>query len=774
MSFLLIGSALAESTLTTSEQPIAFTRSVRPMTLVSPAVPESPDVAALLLEDEHSPNGGPYWFAISRPVRATPQTDGMWEDLDSNTLLWRIPVVAPGALSLSLGFSRYHMPPGGRLFVYSDDHRQFAGPYTSRDNAEDGELHTPTMACDSLIVELMIPLVEVPKLELELSCVNYGFRPFGPTPATPKSGQIHAFGMGDAATCNRANDAACYEGTWGDQIRSVALCEVRLGQGVYGGTGTLVNNTAQDDKPYFLTAFHVVDIERDEDQKRDLAISNAEKKAIERMFVYWNFQARTCGDTSGSVAGQYQAGATFVAGYWSTDFALVELKEKPPSQANVYYAGWDRSTTVLSGGVAIHHPQADLKKVSRENDPLEKWPITYNGVEYGTYFIVEKWEAGTGMTEDSSSGCSFFALAGKRTVGQLMGGSGGTCDNPGWSAFGPLYRSWSEGPTRDTRLSDWLDPANTGVMYLDGKNPSAGASSLPNDLVEVGGAQYASLTGLASGSQTAQDQQKQAVQQLKLPLEVRTKQTGIVLRLIPAGTFTIGSPASEAWRWSDEGPQHQVTLTKAFYCSKFEVTQGQWEAVMGENPSYFKSADLDAPVEQVSWEECQTFLAMLCQKEDVPELTYRLLTEAEWEYACRAGTTTTYYWGDSDYWSDRDSVLGQYAWDYHSSFDRTHVVGQKNPNAFGLHDMSGNVWEWCKDWYGWGYYSVSPGTDPLGPASGDLRVVRGGGFDGVFWDDIGAHTWISGGRLCRSAIRVRRWDSSSSWDLGLRLVRTIP
>jgi C1A family cysteine protease len=194
--------------------------------------------------------------------------------------------------------------------------------------------------------------------------------------------------------------------------------------------------------------------------------------------------------------------------------------------------------------------------------------------------------------------------------------------------------------------------------------PASDSQSLPTDLVEVAGVQ-----------------------------EVRTRQTGIVLRLIPAGTFTMGSPAREAGRDKDE-TLHQVTLTQAFYCGKFEVTQGQWQEVCGSNPSRFADAGPDAPVETVTWEECQTFVRALCEMEGVPEGTYRLLTEAEWEHACRAGSTTAYGFGDSV------SALGQYAWYSDNGDSQTHPVGQTLPNAFGLYDMHGNVWEWCADWYG--------------------------------------------------------------------------
>jgi formylglycine-generating enzyme required for sulfatase activity len=202
-------------------------------------------------------------------------------------------------------------------------------------------------------------------------------------------------------------------------------------------------------------------------------------------------------------------------------------------------------------------------------------------------------------------------------------------------------------------------------------------------------------------------------------------------RLIPAGTFLMGSPASEAKREDDE-VQHEVTLTKAFYMGKYEVTQTQYRAVVGENPSLFKGGRL--PVELVSWNEAVAF----CRK--TSELTgrrVRLPTEAEWEYACRAGTTTAYNTGDgittdqaNFYDSDNGGVYRK----------QTVDVGSFPPNAWGLYDMHGNVLEWCLDWYG--DYDISKKIDPQGTASGFFRVLRGGG-------------WFNDAGFCRSAYRIR-------------------
>jgi formylglycine-generating enzyme required for sulfatase activity len=194
----------------------------------------------------------------------------------------------------------------------------------------------------------------------------------------------------------------------------------------------------------------------------------------------------------------------------------------------------------------------------------------------------------------------------------------------------------------------------------------------------------------------------------------------------------------------DEKPVHRVKITKGFWMGKYEVTQEQWEAVMGTNLSRFKGAQ--NPVESVSWNEVVEF----CRKTGT-----RLPTEAEWEYACRAGTTTKYSSGDSD--SDLDGV----AWYSGNSGNTTHPVGQKQPNAWGLYDMYGNVWEWCADWYAGSYYQNSTGNDPTGPPSGSVRVLRGG-------------SWFSDPGGCRSAGRVWIYPGSRFSYIGFRVCLDFP
>jgi len=198
-----------------------------------------------------------------------------------------------------------------------------------------------------------------------------------------------------------------------------------------------------------------------------------------------------------------------------------------------------------------------------------------------------------------------------------------------------------------------------------------------------------------------------------------TNNLGMRFLLIPAGTFMMGRGIAEEGD-EDEQPQHQVTFSQPFYLQTTPVTQGQWQRVMGGNPSLFQECGEDCPVENVSWEDVQDFIRKLNQIENTDK--YRLPTEAEWEYACRAGNTQSYCFGDGK------AELDRYAWYADNSEKSTHPVSRLRPNAWGLYDMHGNVYEWCQDWYG--KYSPGPVTDPKGPSTGGHRVLRGGSWDG--------------------------------------------
>lgn len=227
--------------------------------------------------------------------------------------------------------------------------------------------------------------------------------------------------------------------------------------------------------------------------------------------------------------------------------------------------------------------------------------------------------------------------------------------------------------------------------------------------------------------------------------------TGIEMLLIPPGIFRRGCimPSDAVACRSEDLPVHEVTLTRAFYMGRYEVTQSQWVAKMGSNPSYFQSPSVQVPagqvsirpVEQVSWNDAKTFLGTTGM---------RLPTDAEWEYACRAGTSTPFYNGSTD-----DSTIESLAWFIGNCESQPRPVGGKTANGFGLYDMLGNVWEWVNDWFG--AYSGKPQVDPIGPSSGPARVLRGGSWDNTT-DGVRSshHTYYLGSFRYNIGFRVAR------------------
>ena len=218
--------------------------------------------------------------------------------------------------------------------------------------------------------------------------------------------------------------------------------------------------------------------------------------------------------------------------------------------------------------------------------------------------------------------------------------------------------------------------------------------------------------------------------------------------MIPAGEFDMGSPPSEETRRDTEGPVHTVTIEKAYYLGKYEVTQKQWREVMGNNPSHFDGDNL--PVETVSWNDAQEFIKNLNTKEGTDK--YRLPSEAEWEYAARAGTTTRYSFGDSE------SRLGEYAWYGGNSGSEIHPVGQKKPNSWGLYDMHGNVEEWIQDLYHYQYKGAPTDGSAWDDGVDSFRVKRGG-------------DWVYRAQNCRSAARSYGLPDECYRTLGFRLLQ---
>ena len=272
------------------------------------------------------------------------------------------------------------------------------------------------------------------------------------------------------------------------------------------------------------------------------------------------------------------------------------------------------------------------------------------------------------------------------------------------------------------------------------------AREIPH-LKEAADARLAPLDGLAEGSESAQNAQISVSASNNLPIEV-TNSIGMAFRLIPAGTCIVGSPETEAGREKVEVP-HIVAIPSHFYMGKFEVTQGEWKTVMGEdnNPSGYRGDK--RPVEEVTWYDCQRFTLKLCELEGLPFGIYRMPTEAEWEDACRAGTSTAYCFGNNarllPAWADFEG----------NNYEHTMNVGLRRPNAFGLFDMHGNVWEWCLD-----DYKNYPGDDLPQTEYHQYPVIRGG-------------NWYVEARKCRSANRSRLPIASHGNMLGFRIIRMV-
>lgn len=395
------------------------------------------NTAALLAEDAREPPDEPLRFAQPVSLDITPQTRGTWEQLPDGARLWRLRFHAAGATDLNFGFSRFRLPAGATLHVSSEERDYYEGPYDYRDVKPHGELWLPVVPGDRAVIEMYVPAVVKHEPELHLSYAGKGYRDLFGLKGRPN--------LAKQQGCNI--DVVCPEGdAWRDQIRSVATF-TRSGQRVC--TGQLVADAPGSLRSFFLTANHC-------------RITESNAAAV---VVYWNYQSKSCGDLGGGSLSQNQVGTTFLAGRRPEDFTLLELDAPPDPQFNVFYSGWDRSGEPAEASVAIHHPGADEKAISFNDDPLTTMDSCINSGGVDSHWRVENWELGT--TEPGSSGAGLWDAESKRLIGVLSGGQA-ACGNQEFDCFAKFAVAW-DGADAASRLRDWLDPAETDIMMVEGR-----------------------------------------------------------------------------------------------------------------------------------------------------------------------------------------------------------------------------------------------------------------------------------------------------------------
>jgi subtilisin-like proprotein convertase family protein len=441
-------------------QPSVLVHKLKPLDPAKAATTPPIDYDAVSTEDvARAQQGLPPRYAIAHPVKITPETHGQWEAVDKGTLVWRLAVTSPNAKSINLGFTRYWMPRGGRLFVYSADLKSVVRPFTAADNEQHGQLWTPAVPSNEIVVEVTVSPRARKQLDIVLGSINTGYRGFG-TPSADKSG-----------SCNV--DVICPEGdNWRDEIPSVGV--ISTGGSTFC-TGFMVNNVRQDLTPYFMTANHC-----------SVGSGNAAS-----LVVYWNYEnsyCRTPGSPESGAPGdgtldEFNTGSIFRASYSPSDFTLVELDDEPNPDFMITYSGWDATGADATSAVGIHHPNTDEKRISFEDQPTTT--TSYLGTSVpgdGTHVRIEDWDLGT--TEPGSSGSPVYNQD-HRVIGQLHGGYA-ACGNNDSDWYGKFSVSWDGGGSSSSRLSDWLDPDATGTLIVDTITGAGLQVSPAGDVLHIG------------------------------------------------------------------------------------------------------------------------------------------------------------------------------------------------------------------------------------------------------------------------------------------------
>lgn len=398
----------------------------------------SVDHAAMLAEDAVEDKGLPLRFGKRLPVQLNLQNAGVWENLPNGGRLWRLRIEAPGAYSVSILYEHFEVPAGAQLFLYNDQKDYRLGAFTRANQKVDYRFATTPVPGDALTLEYYEPAAVRGQGRIELGTVVHAYRNLFPNRKDSRN-------FGASGSCN--NDVACPISLgWEDPIKSVALIIVG---GSRACTGAMINNTNNDNTPYFLTADHC------------MGGATAGTQLNNWSFVF-NYQSPTCNGPDGNLS-QSITGAVVRATFDDSDVALLELSSMPPSSYNVFYAGWNRANVPADTVCGIHHPRGDVKKITFDYDPVTS-TSGLSGVP-NSHWEISVWDDGT--TEPGSSGSPLFDQN-QRIIGQLHGGTA-SCTSLTYDAYGKFSMSWLGGGMPGSQLQPWLDPNNTGAMVLDGK-----------------------------------------------------------------------------------------------------------------------------------------------------------------------------------------------------------------------------------------------------------------------------------------------------------------
>ena len=413
-----------------------------------------PDLDLLAREDAiQSKDGSGYRFAVLLPVNLNMKNSGTWEEMDDGSKIWRLRLFSEGAEAVSLYFDKFHIPEGGKLFLYDDNMTQLLGAFTLENNKESGRFATGLMQGSSVILEYNLPSGSNDVPEISVSDFGYAYRGV----------YSNERGFGGSDPCE-INIGCSPEGdSWQDEKHGVCRIQIKVGGAAYWCSGSLVNNVRNDKTPYVLTADHCA-----------FKFGHyASQEDLDSWIFYFNYFSDECENPPSEPGSDSFTGAVKIAqggnhSLTGSDFYLVLLQDNIPPDYNLYFNGWNTADVPVSHGVTIHHPEGDIQKISTFTTPLQTSSFNGNGLPSHWKVYWSETENNWGVTEGGSSGSPLYDSLG-RIIGTLTGGLASCSNQEDPDYYGKFSYHWTSNGNADTaQLKPWLDPDNTGVTTLNG------------------------------------------------------------------------------------------------------------------------------------------------------------------------------------------------------------------------------------------------------------------------------------------------------------------